>query len=92
MSAAARIDGTYATRQYFDPYDKYYQPSYGLVNLSLSLRSADDKWGVAVWGKNLFDKFYVTSEIGVPGFGFLYSHEGTPMMYGVRFDYRWGRQ
>jgi iron complex outermembrane receptor protein len=90
-TAAIRIDGTYSTRQYFDPYDQYYQSSYGLLNLSLSLRSADDKWGVAFWGKNLFDKFYLTNEIGVPGFGFIYSHEGTPMMYGVRFDYHWGR-
>jgi iron complex outermembrane recepter protein len=86
--ATVRLDGTYLTKQYFDPLNQLDQPSYGLVNAHLSLRSADDHWGIAVWGRNLFDTFYLTSRINVPGFGFIYNHEGAPTMYGVTIDYR----
>jgi iron complex outermembrane receptor protein len=83
-----RLDGTYVTQQYFDPLNHLDQPSYGLVDARLEVRSANDRWGVALWGKNLFDTFYITSRIDVPGFGFIYNHEGTPTTYGVSLDYR----
>jgi iron complex outermembrane receptor protein len=89
MNATLRLDGTYATRQYFDPLNHLYQPSYGLVNARLALRSADSRWGIAFWGKNLFDAFYLTSRIDVPGFGFIYNHEGAPTTFGVTVDYQY---
>ncbi len=34
------------------------QPGYGLTNVGLGLRSANDRWSVTVWSRNLFDKKY----------------------------------
>jgi iron complex outermembrane receptor protein len=83
-----RLDGTYASRQYFDPFNLQSQEAYALLNGRLSLRSADDRWGAAIWGKNLLDESYFTNKIDLPSFGFLYTHIGTPRMYGVTVDYK----
>jgi iron complex outermembrane receptor protein len=87
--AVARIDGSFSTRQYFDPYNHVGQGNYGLVNARFAVRSANDRWGIAVWGKNLFDTLYFTSRIDVPGFGFIYNHLGPPTMYGISVDYHY---
>lgn len=41
---------------YQDPLTE--QPSYGLLDASLTLGAIDDRWQVSVFGKNLTDKFY----------------------------------
>jgi iron complex outermembrane receptor protein len=87
-NGSVRLDGTYSTRQYFDPNNQLPQTSYGLLNARLSVRSASDRYGIAVWGNNLLDKFYFTNRIAVPGFGFIYNHEGDPLMFGITLDYR----
>ena len=35
------------------------QGGYGLVNLTAGVNTADNKWGVSVYGKNVFNKHYV---------------------------------
>lgn len=82
------LDGTYSTRQYFDPWNKLSQDSYGLLNARVDFRFAEDRWGVALWGKNLADKFYFTNRIDLPSFGYLYEHIGNPRTYGITLDYR----
>ena len=62
--------------------------AYGLLNLRLSLAARDDRWRVAVYGKNVFDKTYMTRLFD------LYDNTlngqklitlGAPATYGVEF-------
>jgi iron complex outermembrane receptor protein len=44
---------------YSDPLTS--QPSYGLLDASVTLSEQDDKWQVSVFGKNLTDKFFYSN-------------------------------
>ena len=68
--------------------DAITQAAYALVNARLSYRSADDKWEVGAWGRNLADKFYLTNAVDVQGFGFDYRHRGVPRMFGADVSYK----
>jgi iron complex outermembrane receptor protein len=52
----------------------------------LGFRTADDRFGIAIWGKNLTDHYYYTSRIAIGSVGFNYNHVGTPRTYGVTLD------
>ncbi|NUT85516.1 TonB-dependent receptor [Pseudomonas corrugata] len=57
-----------------------YQPSYGLTNLRLGLRSQDRGWEVEGWMRNLFDRHYVTavySLLGAGDYGVMTGSERT---------------
>lgn len=57
------------------------QSAYMLVGGSIEW-----KWGrnsLLLWGKNITNRFYYTSRIDLSGFGFDYSHIGTPRTYGL---------
>lgn len=84
-------DLSYASDQWFEIFNvpRLEQNSYTLVNARLGYRAPSDRFGVALWAKNVFDKFYYTSRIDLrSGFGFDYSHIGQPRMYGVTADVR----
>jgi iron complex outermembrane receptor protein len=49
------------------------QNDYALVNARLGIRSPDDRWDVALWGKNLLDREYI-----------LQFHQGLDGLFGVR--------
>ncbi len=62
--------------------------AYGLVNLRVALASDDDRWRVALYGRNVFDKTYMTRLFD------LYDNTlngqklitlGAPATYGVEF-------
>jgi iron complex outermembrane receptor protein len=60
------------------------QPSYALYGGHIDWTSADDRFTVSAWARNLGNKLYFTSRIDLlSGFGFDYNHIGTPRMYGV---------
>jgi len=88
FSVVLGVNGTYASLQYFDPFNGQSQPGYALLNARLAVRSADERWSVALWGTNLADKFYFTNKIDLPSFGFDYTHIGAPRMYGATLEYR----
>ncbi|CAH0310040.1 TonB-dependent receptor [Pseudomonas brassicacearum] len=46
-----------------------YQPSYGLTNLRLGLRSQDRAWEVEGWVRNVFDRQYITAVYSLLGAG-----------------------
>jgi iron complex outermembrane receptor protein len=50
--------------------------------------AAGSKWEVAAWGRNLTDKFYLTSAADLQSIGFDYRHRGVPRTYGVDATYR----
>ena len=55
------------------------------VDLRLGLRSADDKWDVAFWVRNLTDAEYLTEAYEVLGFGFYIAagNYNYPRTYGI---------
>jgi iron complex outermembrane receptor protein len=91
--AAAKInvhlDTNYNSKQYLalPNENAISQGGYSLLNGRLSLLSADDKWEVGAWGRNIADKFYLTNAVDVQGFGFDYRHIGTPRMFGFDAHY-----
>ena len=62
---------------------------YWLVNAQISLlQSEDDRWELALWGRNLANEKYFTdknfyNEAAVMG------AVGAPRTYGLRFNYNW---
>ena len=78
------------SKQYLELFNvpRLAQKSVTLLNGQLRYHTPDDRYGVSVWGRNLGNKFYVTSAIDVSGFGFDYFHLGTPRTYGIDFDAR----
>lgn len=45
----------------FETLPLYAIPSYTIVNGSLGIKDADDKWSVTLWARNLFDKYHWTA-------------------------------
>jgi iron complex outermembrane recepter protein len=92
-SAAAKLnlhlDMNYNSKQYLalPNEDAISQGGYSLLDGRLSVQSADDKWDVGVWGRNIADKFYLTNAVDVQSFGSDYRHVGTPRMYGFDAHY-----
>jgi iron complex outermembrane receptor protein len=83
-----QLEGSYASSQYFEPFNvaRLRQDGYGLLNARVALRSSSDSWEVALWGRNLTDKFYITSAADVSGIGFYYTHRGMPRTYGLELN------
>jgi iron complex outermembrane recepter protein len=60
------------------------QPEYFLVNARLGLSTADDRWGVDLWARNLLDEEYTVINFDQPlQTGSLGSFLGDPRTYGV---------
>jgi len=57
-------------------------PGYGIANARIGIRSADRKWDVSAWAKNLFDKDYFTT-LSVANTGAVTGQLGDPATYGV---------
>ncbi|WP_452655652.1 TonB-dependent receptor [Sphingomonas bisphenolicum] len=55
--------------------------SYALVNGSIGVKSADDRWSAAVWGSNIFNKYYWTNVIA--NYDTIIRFTGRPATYGV---------
>ena len=79
-------DMAYTSGQFFDVSNtpRLEQEGYALFSGHIDWESADERWIVSVWGKNLTNKFYFTSRVDVlAGFGFDYNHLAAPRTYGV---------
>ncbi len=65
-------------------------PEQGLWNGSVSWRSADDRWNVSLYGRNLGDSEYIMDTLSTPasnGWGVIVY--GMPRTYGLSAEYRW---
>lgn len=58
--------------------------SYTVVNASLALHSADDRWRIGVYANNLFDKYYWTSVDTLTDT--VFRTPGAPRTYGARLS------
>ena len=89
-SIVYRIDYRYQSRSYFNAFNRSRsdQPPLNLVDARVAVTSNDERWEVAVYGKNLTDKLYYATilesavEIGRP-FGIM----AAPRTWGAQLAY-----
>lgn len=57
------LNGRYQSKSnsIFEDLPLYKIPAYGVVNGSIGVHQADDKWSLSFWVRNLFDKYYWTA-------------------------------
>ncbi len=65
------------------------QRAYGLLNARIEAKDRDGKWNVALWGRNLANKFYNQEEIRNTAFVGTIAFPADPRTFGVTFGYRW---
>jgi iron complex outermembrane receptor protein len=86
LEMTARADLSYRSSAFFEPdnVEQYEQGDYTLLGARLGLASADGRWGVTAWGRNLADEEYVVFRgdgVIVPGQSI--QTLGLPRTYGV---------
>ena len=59
---------------------------YWLFNARVSYETPN--WSVAIWGKNLANKYYYNYGLNINIFGLDYLNRGTPRTYGVELTAR----
>lgn len=86
--AETHVDLAYASKQYYDILNRptTTEGDYALVNGRVRFHPESDRYGVALWVKNLTNSFYRTNKIDASFLGFIYSHVNPPRSYGVTFD------
>lgn len=102
-NARVRADYTYTGDQYLDALldMRSYQEAYSLLDLRASLSTADEKWRVSVWGRNVLGEEYITQALPNPAGPFkLFFPDlsipsyvgavGNPRTYGVEIVRRFG--
>ena len=57
--------------------------AYSLWNGRIALASVDDRWELALWGKNLFDETYKVQGVDLTSLGFGYENYNPPATYGL---------
>lgn len=62
-------------------------PGYALVDLRAGIASPDERWRVQVWGRNVFNKFYLIHVSHVVDT--VARTTGMPATYGITFSYRY---
>jgi len=67
--------------------DEWHVKDYWLVNARLALVAADGSWEVALWGRNLADKYYYPSTTW--GTDTVNRSAGPGKTYGINFNYNW---
>ncbi|MCF7982631.1 MAG: TonB-dependent receptor [Pseudomonadales bacterium] len=86
---SAKIDLRYQDESFYDPdnNDTTLIPSYSLINARLAYGSANGRWEIALWGKNINDKDYVTHIYSQRGGSISFANYGPPRQYGLTFTY-----
>ncbi|WP_343061296.1 hypothetical protein [Novosphingobium flavum] len=58
-------------------------PGYALVGLHGGVRSADNRWDVSLWVRNLLDKDYYNTRSVSSAYGVVLAALGDPRLFGV---------
>ncbi len=85
-------DDTFRSSIYSNATDSRYSrlPSLNLVDARLGVRSADGRLDAYVWGRNILDKNYFTSQApGLGNLGSVYAALGDPATWGVTLRARY---
>ena len=84
-SAVFNINWNYVAKKYYtailDTPRSEVQPTY-LVDTSLTFHPAGNRFEINLWGKNIFDKRYMSSVYDSPGYMGIASY-GSPREYGI---------
>ncbi|MEP7245801.1 MAG: TonB-dependent receptor [Gammaproteobacteria bacterium] len=87
---SAQASGHYQSSSYFDldnnPVTR--EPGYGTVDARLAYIGGDERYEVALWGKNVTDKVYRSYAFPVASLGFMDETIARPRWFGVSFGYR----
>lgn len=87
-----QLDTSFTDKQFYDGPNtaRTAQDGYWLTNGRLSFTSADDRYSVGLWGRNLANKEYIVYSLPLAeyGFGLDYTVRGTPRTYGADFTFR----
>ena len=62
--------------------------SYWLFDARVAIGAADERWEVAVWGRNLSDNRHVVQGLDVASLGFGNRNYNAPRTYGVTGTFR----
>lgn len=92
FAAYALLDGSYRSRTYYSLNNRGQSSmdSYALLNARVGFTSPDERWELALWGRNLTDKLYVTSAYDTYGGAFpSLDSLGDPRAYGLSVTYRY---
>jgi iron complex outermembrane receptor protein len=87
--ADLRIDMSHSSGQYYDLLNSpaAFEKGYTLINARARVHPESDRFGVALWVKNLTNAYYHTNRVDViSGFGYIYTHINDPRTYGVTMD------
>ena len=82
----ARIGGNYQSKQYLTSMNEGYIPSRTLWDANVSL-NAPEHWEFIMWGKNIFDKEYVSSAFNLSLFNKQIVTYGAGITYGATVKY-----
>lgn len=86
----ARVDWTRQSRIYFEASNTplEVQEDYDLIDARLALRSTDERWELALWGKNLDDELIKTHIVAFAPFRQQLNTYQPPRTYGLTLAYR----
>ena len=90
LNAAFNVRYQSESSSVFEHLPLYEIPGYAVVNGSIGLRSADDRWSVMLWGRNLLDDRYLNLIFDSPAqTGSISGYINQPRTYGVSARFRW---
>jgi iron complex outermembrane receptor protein len=86
-----QTDGRYVGKQYFDLQNNPIatEKGHAVMNASITLSGADERWNVSVWVKNLANEQYRAYAIPVTSLGFTQQMIGEPRWVGASVGYKW---
>ncbi|MFA7439811.1 MAG: TonB-dependent receptor [Sphingomonadaceae bacterium] len=88
-AAGFRVDLSHTSGQYYDLLNNRgaFEDDFTLVNARVRVHPESDRFGVALWVKNLTNTYYRTNRTDVlAGFDYIYTHVNDPRTYGVTVD------
>lgn len=85
-----QVDWNFQDKVYFDSLNNELlsEDSYWLWNGRVAWSSADERWEIAAFGRNLGDEEYLSYAFDLSFFGFHEQMLGTPRMFGAEVTYR----
>jgi iron complex outermembrane receptor protein len=89
-SVTLQLDFNYQDKVYFDAFNNplLSEDDYWLLNARVGWTSADDKWEVSAFGRNLGKEEYMVYAFDLSFFGFNEEMIGTPRTFGIEATYR----
>jgi len=88
-AADLRVDLSHSSGQYYDLANSpaAFEGQFTMMNARMRVHPEADRFGVALWVKNLTNTYYRTNRVDVlEGFGYIYTHINDPRTYGVTVD------